>query len=89
MVEISLNQNLCLPQAGPQKTLYIPGVLFEMGKNTIHVFENYLGDQVLPWHFSKILIVSQVMRFTDTPNYGVPTRESSRKVRTGVSNDYP
>ena len=53
------------------------------------MFENYLGDQVLPWHFSKILIGSQVMRFTDTPNYGVPTRESSRKVRTGVSNDYP
>jgi beta-galactosidase len=62
-------------QAGPQKTLYIPGVLFEMGKNTIHVFENYLGDQV--------------MKFTDTPNYGVPTVESSRKVRTGVSNDLP
>merc|ERR1712241_105790 len=62
-------------QAGPQKTLYIPGVLFKTGTNTIHVFENYLGDQV--------------MRFTDTPNYGVPTRESSRKVRTGVSNDYP
>ena len=42
-----MNQHLRLPQAGPQKTLYIPGVLFEMGKNTIHVFENYLGAQVI------------------------------------------
>jgi len=62
-------------QAGPQKSLYIPGVLFKTGQNTIHVFENYLGDQV--------------MKFTDTPNYGVPTIESSRKIRTGLSNDLP
>ena len=50
-----MNQHLRLPQAGPQKTLYIPGVLFEMGKNTIHVFENYLGDQVMTPVFFIIL----------------------------------
>ena len=33
-------------QAGPQKTLYIPGPLLNFGDNEIIVFENYLGDQV-------------------------------------------
>jgi len=43
-------------QAGPQKSLYIPGPLLQQGDNEIVVFENYLG--------------SDVMKFTDVPNYG-------------------
>ena len=43
-------------QAGPQKTLYIPGPILLHGENQIIVFENYLG--------------SDVVRFTDIPNYG-------------------
>jgi len=42
--------------AGPQKSLYIPGPLLKQGDNEIIVFENYLG--------------SDVMKFTDIPNYG-------------------
>jgi len=58
-------------QAGPQKTLYIPGPLLNFGDNEIIVFENYLGDQT--------------MRFSATPNYGPPSDTSSRKTRTGPS----
>ena len=43
-------------QVGPQKTLYIPGPILLQGENKIIVFENYLG--------------SDVVRFTDVPNYG-------------------
>jgi len=43
-------------QAGPQKSLYIPGPLLQEGENEIIVFENVLG--------------SSVMKFTDIPNYG-------------------
>lgn len=42
--------------AGPQKSLYIPGPLLQQGDNEIIVFENYLG--------------SDVMKFTNVPNYG-------------------
>ena len=45
-------------QAGPQKSLYIPGPLLHEGENEIIVFENYLG--------------SDVMKFTNIPNYGRP-----------------
>lgn len=45
-------------QAGPQKSLYIPGPLLHEGENEIVVFENYVG--------------SGLMQFTDTPNYGTP-----------------
>jgi len=45
-------------QAGPQKSLYIPGPLLKPGDNEILVFENYLG--------------SDRMKFTDQPNYGEP-----------------
>ena len=41
-----LFSNLHTPQAGPQKTLYIPGPLLQQGENQIVVFENYLGEQV-------------------------------------------
>jgi len=58
-------------QAGPQKTLYIPGPLLQQGENQIVVFENYLGEQE--------------MKFTATPNYGEPAKESSRQTRTGTS----
>jgi len=47
-------------QAGPQKSLYIPGPLLKEGNNEIIVFENYLG--------------SSVMMFTAVPNYGVPVK---------------
>lgn len=47
---------------GPQKSLYIPGPLLKEGSNEIIVFENYLG--------------SDVMKFTDTPNYGTPSEDS-------------
>lgn len=45
-------------QAGPQKTLYIPGPLLKPGDNDITVFENYMG--------------STTLKFTDTPNLGTP-----------------
>merc|ERR1712117_494156 len=48
---------------GPQKSLYIPGPLLKQGSNEIIVFENYLG--------------SDTFKFTDTPNYGTPSEESS------------
>jgi len=47
-------------QAGPQKSLYIPGPILHAGENEIIVFENYLG--------------SDVMTFTDTPDYGNPMK---------------
>merc|ERR1719452_81283 len=43
-------------QAGPQRTLYIPGPLLKHGDNSIMVIESYTG--------------SNVLRFTDTPDYG-------------------
>jgi len=45
-------------QAGPQQSLYIPGPILHEGENEIIVFENYMG--------------SDVMKFTDVPNYGPP-----------------
>ena len=48
--------------AGPQKSLYIPGPLLHQGDNQILVFENYLG--------------SDLLTFTDTPNYGKPSSKS-------------
>jgi len=48
-------------QAGPQKSLYIPGPLLHEGENEIIVFENYLG--------------SDVMKFTSVPNYGTPVTQ--------------
>ena len=47
-------------QAGPQQSLYIPGPILQEGENEIIVFENYLG--------------SDVMKFTDAPNYGPPVQ---------------
>ena len=41
---------------GPEKSLYIPRPLLQVGENKIIVFENYLG--------------SSVMKFPDIPKYG-------------------
>lgn len=46
-------------QAGPQKSLYIPGPIIKPNHdNEVLVFENYIG--------------SDTMKFTDQPNYGKP-----------------
>ena len=52
--------------AGPQKSLYIPGPLLQQGDNQIVVFENFLG--------------SDLLTFTDTPNYGKPSSKSGFNV---------